>query len=152
MSTHPHVEAIHLAAEWGAPMEGVDRVEVIAGSGLAGDRYCGVLRKGAPYPQGAITLIEGETIDALAAELSLTLSPGETRRNITTRSVRLNDLVGRRFRLGEAVLEGYELCRPCKHLQTLTEKPLLSALRDRGGLRAYIIEGAVIAVGEAITV
>ena len=133
-------------------MEGVHRVEAIAGSGLAGDRYCGLIRKRAPFPQGAVTLIEGETVDALAAELGLTLGPGETRRNITTRWVRLNDLVGRRFRLGEAVLEGYELCHPCKHLQTLTEKPLLSALRDRGGLRAYIIQGAEIVVGDAITV
>lgn len=149
MST-AYIEAIHLAAQRKDPMCSVEHVELVAGHGLSGDRYCGMIRKGQPYPQGAITLVESEALDAAGVELGSPLAPGESRRNITTRGIRLNALVGRRFRLGTALLEGFELCHPCTRLQRLTKKPLLKALRNRGGLRAYIIEGARISVGDTI--
>ena len=151
MST-AYIEAIHLAAQRKDPMRSVERVELLAGHGISGDRYCGMTRKGQPYPQGAITLVEAEALEAAGVELGSPLAPGESRRNSTTRGVRLNALVGRRFRLGTALIEGFELCHPCTRLQRLTKKPLLQALRNRGGLRAYIIEGAKIAVGDAIEV
>lgn len=144
------IEAIHLAEKRKAPMQAVQSAHAIAGQGLFGDRYFGVFRKGAPYPQGAITLIEAEALEAASVELGSPLAPGESRRNVTTRGIRLNDLVGRRFRLGGALIEGYELCHPCIRLQRLAQKPLLKALRSRGGLRAYIVEGGEIAVGDPI--
>ncbi len=112
--------------------------------------YCGIIRKGSAYPEGAVTLIEGESMEAAGAELGAPLASGETRRNMTTRGVRLNELVGRRFRLGAALLEGYELCHPCKRLERQTQKPRLKALRGRGGLREYIIEGGEMATGDSI--
>ncbi|GKZ15083.1 MOSC domain-containing protein [Haladaptatus sp. T7] len=139
------IEAIHVADESAAETKGVEAVEAVAGSGLLGDRHFD------PDTSGDdITLIEAEALDAIEEEAEIALEPGAHRRNVTTRNAALNHLVGERFRVGEAVCEGVELCEPCSHLESLTEKGTLSALVHRGGLRASIVESGEIHVGDGI--
>jgi MOSC domain-containing protein YiiM len=147
------VESIHLASSAEAPMHGVAEATAIAGVGLEGDRYA--TRTGSfsakPKPGRQITLIEAEAIEALERELGLVLAPGDTRRNLVTRGVALNHLVGREFTVGEVRLRGHELCEPCGDLARMTAKPqILPGLVHRGGLRAEILEGGVIRVGGAV--
>jgi MOSC domain-containing protein YiiM len=95
-----------------------------------------------------MTLIEAEALEALAREHGIELSAGETRRNLTTRGISLNDLVGRRFWVGHVLCQGTRLCEPCQYLADLTRKPLLRPLVHRGGLRADILRGGVIHTGD----
>ncbi|MCO8242734.1 MULTISPECIES: MOSC domain-containing protein [unclassified Haladaptatus] len=140
------IEAIHIADESAAETDEVDAVEAVAGSGLRGDRHFD------PDTSGDdITLIETEALDAIEAETGIALGPGEHRRNVTTRNAALNHLVGKRFRVGDAICEGVELCEPCSHLESLTEKGTLAALVHRGGLRASIVESGEIRVGDGVT-
>jgi MOSC domain-containing protein YiiM len=97
-----------------------------------------------------VTLVEAEVIDDLALHHNLPLAPGETRRNLTTRGVRLNDLVGKVFRIGAVLCEGTALCEPCRHLEALTGRTLLRALVHRGGLRARFLSSGAIGVGDVI--
>jgi MOSC domain-containing protein YiiM len=148
------VEAIHVAPASGQPMEARDRVLAIAGVGLEGDRYASKLGVWSPDPRvdRDITLIEAEVIEDLAATDGIALAPGESRRNVTTRGIRLNDLVGRRFRVGDAICEGTRLCEPCQYLTDLLDKPILRPLVHRAGLRARIVEGGEIVVGARVEV
>jgi MOSC domain-containing protein YiiM len=146
------VETIHVTDAAGAPMRRVGEIRAVAGVGLEGDRYAmavghysantGVDRQ--------ITLIEAEEIEALVARVGIALEPGATRRNVTTRGIRLNDLVGRRFRIGPVVCEGTRLCEPCQYLSDLLGEPVLEPLVHRAGLRARILEGGRIATGDEV--
>jgi MOSC domain-containing protein YiiM len=145
------VEAIHIATAAGLPVRAVDAVRAIAGVGLEGDRYA--------YGRGHyqddrvsrdLTLIETEAREALAREYGITLAAGETRRNLTTRGISLNDLVGRRFWVGDVLCQGTRLCEPCQYLADLTGKLLLRPLVHRGGLRADILRGGVIRQGDRV--
>ena len=140
------VEALAVAAAAEAPMALVDHAAAHAGRGLEGDRYLrGEGTFSNPHSRGHdLTLIEAEVLDELG------VAPAVPRRNVVTRGIDLNALVGRRFRVGEAVCEGQRLCEPCAHLQRLTEPRLLRALVHRGGLRADIVAGGVIRVGDAV--
>ena len=141
------VTAIHLAEAESGPVHAVERVEAVAGAGLRGDRYF----EPGSAPEQQLTLIESEELERLAAEESIDLAPGESRRQLTTRGVRLNPLVGRRFRVGTVECRGIELCEPCNHLQTLTERPgLMRAAAHRAGLNAEILTDGEIAVGDLI--
>ena len=147
------VESIHIATTAEATMRGVAEIRAIAGVGLEGDRYA--TRTGSfsakPKPGRQITLVEAEAIEALERELGLKLAPGETRRNLVTRGVALNHLVGREFQVGAVRLRGHELCEPCGDLARMTGKPqILPGLVHRGGLRAEILEGDMIRVGDPI--
>ena len=147
------VESIHIATTAEATMRGVAEIRAIAGVGLEGDRYA--TRTGSfsakPKPGRQVTLVEAEAIEALERELGLKLAPGETRRNLVTRGVALNHLVGREFQVGAVRLRGHELCEPCGDLARMTGKPqILPGLVHRGGLRAEIIEGDMIRVGDLI--
>src|SRR5688500_18741832 len=104
------VEQIAITAEESALPGTVDRVEV-KDTGIAGDRYA---------EKGDITLIEAEALEAFTAETGIELSHQESRRQVLTRGIRLNDLVGKRFTVGEVEVIGRELCEPCRHLQSLT--------------------------------
>jgi len=149
------VEAIHITAAAEAPMQGVAEVRALAGVGLEGDRYATQVGSfsAKPKPGRQITLIEAEAIEALERELGVVVAPGETRRNLITRGVALNHLVGKDFSVGEVRLRGHELCEPCKDLARMTEKPqILPGLIHRGGLRAEILEGGLIRVGDGIRV
>ena len=139
------VKEIHIAAKSAADPEAVKSVEAVAGSGLCGDRHFD------PDSSGDdITLIEAEAVEAVEEESGISLEPGAHRRNVTTRNAALNHLVGKRFRVGETVCEGVELCEPCSHLESLTEKGTLSALVHRGGLRAIVVESGDIGVGDSV--
>ena len=97
-----------------------------------------------------MTLIESEALDAASREAGLGFLPEDSRRNIITRGVRLNDLVGQEFQVGSVKLRGVELCEPCAHLAQLAGKPILRSLVHRGGLRADILSDGVIHVGDRI--
>jgi MOSC domain-containing protein YiiM len=120
--------------------------------GLEGDRHFGRASAAADdlRPDREITLIEVEAIEALEREHKVSVEPGDARRNIVTRGVALNDLVGREFTVGEVTLRGISLCEPCAHLASLTDEKVLSGLVHRGGLRAQILNGGVIRVGDAV--
>ena len=96
-------------------------------------------------------MIEQEAIDSVARDDGVTIGPGDTRRNIVTRNVALNHLVGREFSVGAVRLRGLMLCEPCKHLAQLTTTELSNALVHRGGLRCQILTDGVIRVSDAIS-
>lgn len=130
-----------------------DSVEAVAGVGLLGDRYA---RREGFWPDDReesrdVTLIEAEVVESLTAS-GIELAPGASRRNITTRGVRLNDLVGKEFWIGDVLARGTELCEPCTHLVALTGKPLLKPLAHRGGLRADLLSSGRISVGDRVEV
>jgi MOSC domain-containing protein YiiM len=146
------VDSIHIAPAAMAPMQAVDQVEALPGIGLEGDRYAqqqGTFYK--PEPDYELTLIEAEAIDGANREYHLKLTAGDTRRNIATRGVPLNHLVGHDFILGKVKVRGIRLCEPCSHLQTLTDRSVIRALRHRGGLRAQILTAGVIRKGDKVT-
>lgn len=146
------VLAIHLVDSRGAPLRPVDEAEAVAGRGLVGDRYYaddGTFSKTAE-PGKQVTLVESEAIEALARDYAIELEPGASRRNLTTSGVALNHLVGERFRVGGATLRGVELCEPCRYLEGLTRDGVREGLVHRGGLRAEIVEGGTIRVGDPV--
>jgi MOSC domain-containing protein YiiM len=131
------------------PMQTVDEVRAIPGRGLEGDRYFD--NKGRePETRRELTLIEAEAIDAMKRELDVDYGLSDSRRNIVTRGVPLNHLVGKEFWVGEVKARGIMLCEPCAHLQKLTIKQVLPGLVHRGGLRAQILTEGSIRVGETI--
>lgn len=145
------IESIHVASVAQQPTKAVDQVEAIPGVGLEGDRYA--LKQGTffkPLPDFELTLIEAEAIDALKLEYGVELAPGEARRNLVTRDVPLNSLVGREFQVGEVRIRGIRLCEPCDHLQRLVGCDVIKGLRHRGGLRAQILTQGTIRVGDAV--
>ena len=141
------VEAIYIGPERKGPMRLAATVQAVAGKGLVGDRYW---QKGALDTE--ITLIEGEAIDAAARDEDVTISAAETRRNIVTRGVALNHLVGQEFRIGTVRLRGIRVCEPCGHLEALTRAGVRLALLHRGGLRAQILDGGDLHVGDPVGV
>ena len=145
------VESIYIAAAAQAPTQGVEQAKAVPGRGLAGDRY--FLKQGTffkPEPSFELTLIEAEAMEAAKRDYELGLAAGEARRNIVTRDVALNHLVGKEFRVGEVRVRGIRLCEPCNHLQRLTGAPVIKSLRHRGGLRAQILSEGVIRVGDKV--
>jgi MOSC domain-containing protein YiiM len=148
------VTAIHISSGAGLPMRGVDSVEAIAGEGLAGDRYRDGtgFYSGSPTTPGAreLTLIAEEALAVVAQEAGITLLPQEHRRNLTTRGVDLDALIGQRFTIGEVVCEGIRSCPPCHHLEEITGKPVMPPLVHRGGLRARIVTSGRLRIGDRI--
>jgi len=146
--------SLHVGTSGGEPMARVDRARAVAGGGLAGDRFFQGAG-GTSKQKGAdreVTLIEAEAIEAVGREGKVTLDAEESRRNIVTRGVALNHLVGREFRVGTASLRGIRLCEPCKHLESVTRPGVLMALLHRGGLRAQVLEGGEVRVGDPVEV
>jgi MOSC domain-containing protein YiiM len=148
------VEAIYIAGTATGPTTAMDAVLAIPGVGLDGDRYA--LKQGTfykPDPDRELTLIEAEAIEALHREDGIELAAGDARRNIVTRGVALNHLVGKEFTIGGVRIRGIRLCEPCSHLQKVTGKPVIKGLLHRGGLRAQILsEGTIHAGDEVIAV
>ena len=134
------VEAIHVSPENERLPEAVEAVEVTA-DGVRGDRYFGARN---------LTLIEAEALEGLLEDTGIELSAAESRRQVLTRGVRLNDLVGKRFSVGEVECVGEEWCEPCNHLQGLTRPGVVRGLVHRAGLRADILRGGRIAVGDKV--
>ena len=148
-----NVVSIFIAREAAIPMESKEEVKAVAGQGLEGDRYfdgTGHWSK-TPGVGREVTLIEIEAIEALESERNIAIKPGATRRNVVTRGVPLNHLVGREFQLGAVRLRGTRLCEPCTYLESLTQQGVLSGLIHRGGLRAEIVTGGTIRVEAVVT-
>ena len=135
------VEAIHLGAPRVAELWPVDSVVAVAGKGLEGDRH--FHEAGAP-PGQALTLVDADVVEDVG------LAPGETRRQLTVRGVNVNELVGKRFRVGEVECLGVELCEPCKHLEQMTRPGIIKELAHRAGINADILAGGVIRVGDPV--
>lgn len=148
------VERIHLAGASGEPVEPRESVEAVAGRGLRGDRHFVPEDRETRSPGAGedLTLIEAEALDAVVRDFDIRLGPGEHRRNLTTRGIALNHLVGEQFQVGDAVCRGVMLCEPCRHLQGLTEEGVVQALVHRGGLRADVLDSGVIRTGDPLEV
>ena len=132
-------------------MLAIDHAQAMPGVGLEGDRYA--LKLGTffkPEPDFELTLIEAEALEGLKRDYEVELAPGEARRNLVTRGVPLNHLVGKEFRIGEVRIRGIRLCEPCSHLESLVGRSVIKGLRHRGGLRAQILSEGVIRVGDAV--
>ncbi|MBI4234038.1 MAG: MOSC domain-containing protein [Chloroflexi bacterium] len=146
------VVAIFITPEAGKPMVSVNQVRAVPGKGLDGDRYfkqAGTYSD-RPEPGRQVTLVEEETLEALKRDLKTELRLGDSRRNIVTRGVPLNHLVGREFHVGRVRLRGTRLCEPCTYLESLTQAGVKGALEHRGGLRAEILADGVISVGDTV--
>jgi MOSC domain-containing protein YiiM len=136
------VEQIAISPEESALPTPVESVEVTA-DGVVGDRY---------HDSRDLTLIEAEALDGLRADTGIELSHEESRRQVLTRGVRLNDLVDKRFRVGDVECVGQEWCEPCNHLQALTRPGVLRGMVHRAGLRADIVRAGRISVGDRVDV
>ena len=152
MESPGRVERIHITDREGAPLRPLTAARAIPGIGLEGDRYAAGTGRYSNDPGSGreLTLIEGEVLDLLRAENGIDVAPGETRRNVTTRGIRLNPLVGRRFLIGDVLCEGMRLCEPCDYMAGLTGKPLVKPLTHKGGLRANILTAGTIHVGDEV--
>ena len=147
------VESIYVTSEGSAAMERIEEVRTIEGCGIEGDRYC----EGTGYWTNfgdvcEITLISSEDLAHIERELGISVGNGEHRRNIVTRGVRLKDLRGKRFRIGEAVLEYDRPRPPCRHVQDLTESGMTRALKGRGGICARVVQAGRIRARDAIEI
>ena len=144
------VEEIFVTGEGSSGMESVEEVETVEGRGIKGDRYCEGTGFWTQYGDVCqVTLIEGEHLDEIEAQ-GLAVRSGQHRRNIVTRGVDLLNLRGKRFKVGEVVLE-YDRSRPpCKHVQDLSERGMTRALKNRGGICARVVEAGRIRPGDAI--
>jgi len=148
------VQAIYVAARAGEEPRAITVASLEAGRGVVGDRYydqAGTFsEKLKDSHDWEVTLIEREEIDRFTAAGARLNGPGSLRRNIVTTGIRLNELVGNRFRVGKAVLEGMRLCEPCAYLGGLVGPEVVKAMVHRAGLRARIIVGAQIQPGDEV--
>lgn len=153
-SKNGSVEAIYIGLEAAGPMSPVRAIRAVAGQGLEGDRYsrqAGTWSR-PHHPGSQITLVEAEAVEAIGRDYKIDLRPEQTRRNVLTRGVALNHLVGKRFSVGGVTLEGVKLCDPCNHLEKLTATGVKLALTNRGGLCANVVTGGVISQGDPVVV
>ena len=143
------VEAIFVAAGAGVPARALDSARALAGLGLEGDRHvtgAGTFPSG--VPGSALTLIEAEVCESFAPPLE----PDEHRRNVVTRGIGLNGLVGHEFTVGRLRCRGTRLCEPCIVIERYASRKILRPLVHRGGLRADILDDGTISVGDAVSV
>jgi MOSC domain-containing protein YiiM len=146
------VLSIQVAPKGTDSLRNLEQINAIEGMGLEGDRYynrTGTYSNKHDESREA-TFIESEALEALVKDYNVELKGTESRRNISTRGVALNHLVGKEFKVGEAVFRGIRLCEPCTHLEEVSGKPARKGLIHRGGLRAQIIKSGMIQVGDEI--
>jgi MOSC domain-containing protein YiiM len=146
------VVAVYLCADRGLPLIAVPEVRAVVGKGLEGDRY--FLNTGSmsrwPGAGRSVSLIAEEVIEDVLTGFGLDLRDGRSRRNVVTRGVDPNALIGRDFRIGTALFRGVRACDPCGYLERRIGPGLMEALRGRGGLRADVLEDGVIRPGDAV--
>ena len=147
------LEHIHITAERSGAMRSLNEALLVAGRGIEGDRY--FLGTGTysmkPGLDRQVTLIERETLDALARDHDIELTPEEHRRNLTVIGVPLNHLIGKRLRIGPVLLETVRLNTPCKYLEKMTGKSVYLPLLNRSGLNCRVVEGGTIRPGDLLT-
>ena len=130
-------------------IEEVETIEVLANKGVVGDRHFNNYND--PYCQ--LSLIEAENIDEYNLKFGLNIPYLDFRRNIITKGIKLNDLVGKKLSIGNAEVEGIDLCRPCRHLtEMLDQENILKEFLRKGGLRCQILSSSQIKVGDSIKV
>ena len=134
-------------------MSPVNAMQAVAGAGITGDHFYGRSQR---HPGQNLTLIEAEEVEAFNARTGMTLALSDPRRNVITRGIRLNALVGHEFIIGTARLRGVELCEPCGKLarylagETLTRERFVQEFLHRCGLRADVVVGGIIRVSDAV--
>ena len=136
-----------IAANNNQPIKEVNSIEVLANKGIVGDRHFNDFND--PYNQ--LSLIESENIDEYNIKFGLNIPYINFRRNIITKGIQLNDLIGNKLKVGNVKLEGIELCRPCRHLtEMLDQKNILKEFMRKGGLRCKILSSSKISIGDKI--
>jgi MOSC domain-containing protein YiiM len=147
------VERIFIAPNSGEPMIELESVEAVLGCGLRGDRYLNRTGHWSGVDECQVTLIEAEILERIAEDTGLPLLAGEHRRNLVTRGVRLPQLLGKQFAVGQAVFEFHRPRPPCSHLHALTQAGTASALfGQRGGIGARVVRTGLIQVNDLIAV
>lgn len=152
MTSRPHVTALYIAPTAGAPMQAVAQVEAVAGQGLVGDRYFAGVGSFSRWPGShrEVSVIAEEDLEAMA-ELGVPLTAAQSRRNIVVRGIHLLALLKQPLHIGGVELLVMRKCQPCKYLARLTgHTELIPAMINRGGIRARIVGGGVIHVGDAV--
>ena len=146
------VVGIYIAQNQGDQTVSVDRIHVVPGMGIEGDRYFKKRTEveGRSKTGREITLIELEAIESMCLNDGIQITPEETRRNIVTNGIPLNELVGHIFFIGEIQLRGVRLCEPCQYLANKTDPRILPAMVHRGGLRADILTEGNIHINDSI--
>tara|TARA_B100001057_G_C22585673_1_gene846961 strand:+ start:337 stop:783 length:447 start_codon:yes stop_codon:yes gene_type:complete len=143
----PEVIKIGITKNNNQKIEDVRSIKVLANQGIIGDRYF----KEFNDPFNQLTLIESENIDYYNIKFGLNIPYIEFRRNIVTKGIKLNSLIGKKLRIGSVDLEGIELCRPCRHLtEILNQNNILKEFLRKGGLRCQILSSSNIYVGDKI--
>jgi MOSC domain-containing protein YiiM len=144
--------AIQIAREAEGQLDSVPEVRAVPGKGLEGDRYFRGEGSFSKNPGGGrqVTLVATEMLELLRSEHGIALPASETRRNLVTKGVSLNDLVGQVFQVGSVRMKGVRLAEPCNHLERLTQTGVLKGLVHRAGLRADILDEGVLRVGDPI--
>ena len=143
-----HVQHIFVAPTRGVPMTELQEVEALTSCGLRGDRYADAANRRSPDYQ--LTLIELEFIQEFSAASGLQLAPQDPRRNLVTVGIRLNELCGKQFQVGDVDLEGLELCEPCSTFADRTYPEIVRFFVHKGGLRCRIVRGGTIRVGDRV--
>ncbi|MBI2880221.1 MAG: MOSC domain-containing protein [Candidatus Tectomicrobia bacterium] len=149
---HGVVERIYIAPEGGVAMQAVEQVEAVARRGLRGDRYSERTGYWTSVDECEVTLIEAEDLEEIERTTGIRVGNGEHRRNLIVRGVRLARLAGRRFRVGEAVLEYDRPRPPCGYIQSITEPGMTRALLGRGGICARVVESGWIRAEDAVVI
>ena len=149
---HGSLVAIQIGREAEGRLDSVAEVRAIPGRGLEGDRYFRGEGSFSKNPGGGrqVTLVASEMLELLQSEHGIALEAAETRRNLVTKGVLLNDLVGQVFQVGTVRMMGVRLAEPCNHLERLTRPGVIKGLVHRAGLRADILDEGVLRVGDAI--
>ena len=146
------VVKLFIAPVGGVTMAAVEEVKALAGQGIEGDRYCKRDGYWTDVDECEVTLIESEALDEIGSTKGVSVEQGEHRRNLVTRGIRLDNLLGKRFQIGTAVLEYDRPRPPCGHIETLTEAGMTRALLGRGGICARIVESGTIRANDPIVV
>jgi MOSC domain len=145
--------AIYIARAAEGGMVPLTEVRAVPGKGLEGDRYFfgeGTFSSMRSAGQ-EVTLLAIEMLEWLERERGIQLRPDEPRRNLITKGLSLNDLVGKVFRVGPVHLKGMRLAEPCDHLQRLTQPGVVKGLLHRAGLRADVLNEGILRVGDEIS-
>lgn len=149
------IEHLFITGAMSEPMVAQSSLTALAGRGIEGDRYfkgTGTYSK-KPEPGRQITLVEGEVLDRLKSEHGLTVRPQDCRRNVVTRGIELNPLVGRELMVGPVRVTVHRLCQPCRYIEKLLDQPgLYESWWDKGGLRCEILDGGIIRVGDRVRI
>lgn len=148
------VTHLHITARAFLPMRAQESVELVAGRGIEGDRYMLGIEHGyyseKPEEGRQVTLFESEVLEAMLRDYKVELLPEEHRRNITTKGVPLNWLVGKRFRIGSCLVEATRLSIPCRHIEQILDKEVFNAMVHRSGLNCRILVGGTVRVRDEI--